>query len=396
MPFPPLGLDAGVYSALQADEIGVAAALRALDERARAAHGLEAAAAAGQLVEPEAERAEHLEVVERVAAAALQAIRPEFAHQDALRAGPKQARGTPQHLRLGTLHVDLHELRRGDAGMAADVVQRIGADALLALQQRVGVKPVVALVLRILVERKRSGAVGSRQADDLRCAGRRGVAGDGLLEIAAALGVRLERQHPAVESRRRQREGAVQADVRADVDQSHAGAKARAEERDLAAFVDAEGEGAGNHRIVRIEPHRGLADAHTLRKQRADRGVGRDAQRARLEQDRIDELRDAHRARRCSKLQASRTMPSMSARAGCQPSTLRALLASAISEGGSPALRAEGTILIGLPVTRRAASITSSTVAPAPLPRLKHSWRPPFASHSRACRCATHRSDTWM
>jgi hypothetical protein len=56
--------------------------------------------------------------------------------------------------------------------------------------------------------------------------------------------VRLDGEHPAAESRRGQGEGAVEADVRADVDERHAGLEARAEKADLAALVDAEGERA--------------------------------------------------------------------------------------------------------------------------------------------------------
>jgi hypothetical protein len=66
-------------------------------------------------------------------------------------------------------------------------------------------------------------------------------------------------------SGRRQREGAVEADVRADVDESHVSSELRAEERDLAALVNAECQCTGDHRIVRIEPDDRLADSHALR-----------------------------------------------------------------------------------------------------------------------------------
>jgi len=73
---------------------------------------------------------------------------------------------------------------------------------------------------------------------DQRCAARRrGVALYRLLQVKTALAVRLDREHASAESRRRQREGAVEADVRADIDEGHVGAEPRAEVRDLATLV---------------------------------------------------------------------------------------------------------------------------------------------------------------
>ena len=55
---------------------------------------------------------------------------------------------------------------------------------------------------------------------------------------------------------------------------------------------------------------------------------------------------------------------------GCQPSSLADLVAGGDERGGSPGRRGSSLTGISRPVTRRAASITSRTVKPPPLPRL--------------------------
>src|SRR5207302_2171562 len=142
------------------------------------------------------------------------------------------------HPGLGALHVDFDELGRGDSVAPADIVQRIGGDRLLAAEQWIRIEAVVALVLGIFVERQRFRTVRSSMPADQRCARRRrGVALYRLLQVKTALAVRLDCEHPSAESRRRQREGAVESDVRADIDEGHVGAEPRAEVRDLATLV---------------------------------------------------------------------------------------------------------------------------------------------------------------
>jgi hypothetical protein len=149
MPFPPPRLDAGVYSvglALQADQVGIAAALRALDERVRRADRRQRALVAGQLVETKAESAQQVEIFERVGAAARQPVGPELGHQDAVAACAEHAARAAHYLRFGALHVDLDEPDRSDAVLAADIVERVRADRLLAVKQPVGIKRLSPLL----------------------------------------------------------------------------------------------------------------------------------------------------------------------------------------------------------------------------------------------------------
>src|SRR5437879_12669332 len=109
---------------------------------------------------------------------------------------------------------------------------------------------------------------------DQRCARRRrGVALYRLLQVKTALAVRLDREHASAESRRRQREGAVEADVRANIDEGHVGAEPRAEVRDLATLVYTSRQATGDHVIVRVETYGRPADPDSARKQLSDRGV---------------------------------------------------------------------------------------------------------------------------
>ena len=80
---------------------------------------------------------------------------------------------------------------------------------------------------------------------------------------------------------------------------------------------------------------------------------------------------------------------------GRQPSSVRAASLDAMSTAGSPSRRGAVTAGIGWPVTARAASSTSRTEKPVPVPRLYTACRPGRAC-CRASRCASARSSTWM
>ncbi len=68
---------------------------------------------------------------------------------------------------------------------------------------------------------------------------------------------------------------------------------------------------------------------------------------------------------------ASDTMSSSAGFSGTQPSSARMRSLDATRTGGSPARRGDSTAGIWQPVTSRAASTTSRTENPLPLPRLK-------------------------
>src|SRR5205823_3855424 len=95
---------------------------------------------------------------------------------DTIGARREQPARATDYLGLGALHVYLDELDRRDTVAAADVVQRIGADCLLVVQQRIRIDAIVALVLRILVKRECARAIRSRKLADERSAPRRSVA----------------------------------------------------------------------------------------------------------------------------------------------------------------------------------------------------------------------------
>ena len=78
-------------------------------------------------------------------------------------------------------------------------------------------------------------------------------------------------------------------------------------------------------------------------------------------------------AERADRIQshASDTMSSSAGLSGIQPSSDRMRSLDATSTGGSPARRGDSTAGIWQPVTNRAASTTSRTENPVPLPRLK-------------------------
>ena len=85
---------------------------------------------------------------------------------------------------------------------AANVVQRIGADRLLAVEQRIRINAVVTLVFGILVKGQRSRVIRSSKLADQRSTPRCGVALYRLVQIKTALTVRFDREHASAEPRR--------------------------------------------------------------------------------------------------------------------------------------------------------------------------------------------------
>ena len=77
-----------------------------------------------------------------------------------------------------------------------------------------------------------------------------------------------------------------------------------------------------------------------------------------------------------------------------QPSTSRALVLLATKQGASPSRRSPSSTGKGLFVVRRMVSISSVTVVPVPVPRLKAVVSPPASRYFSARTWASARSRT--
>ena len=176
------------------------------------------------------------------------------------------------------------------------VVECVGRDHSRLVQQRIGIDTIVTFVLRVIVQRDGSLMIrcGDIAHDDAGLPVARDVALDGLSQVVATLLIGFQRQHGSVKISIRQCDAGVKANVRTDVNESHATSKVRAEERDLLRFIDSKPQRTGNDRIVWVDPDERIPDSHVPRQQELDYRICRSPQWWRFQQDRVDQFGYGH------------------------------------------------------------------------------------------------------